>query len=451
MALDPQIALGYRPPQINLDVPSPIQQYGQMLTLRGLMEQQQLRGLQIEQAQQEIAQNRLAAESEANFRKLYSDPSATPTRGQIFGTLGTKAPTVIKGLGEVEEQDLKLRAARAARLGSLAGGITDAVSLNRNLLQAVSERLIDPETGRQLMTAGWTPDTGKQIKQFGLQSLTYAQQLEQQRQEAEEKRKAQLFTPQFEEAQAKSLAERLGLAAQTAPNNQPEWSAWWAGLKPDLQKRISPFFSPTAREQVRMLGVKPTAPLPGRDIPYSPEVQAQKVEEAAARASVLQSPEKIEQDLQIKRRQLELQSQANVNKAMSGDASKVYSIASNLQPGLEQLRQAFKRDYRGTLHGILMGTNPELAKLASNVADQIGRLRSGGAVNPSEEKRFMDQIASRSDLVFGRLDAALAALDRYSSEAKSVADNLKPSGGGAQKPATHRYNPATGKIEEIHQ
>jgi hypothetical protein len=225
-------------------------------------------------------------------------------------------------------------------------------------------------------------------------------------------------------------------------------------MPPSVQPLIPLNHSPAGYQLVRQYGLKPTQAVPGRDVAYPPEVQAQRVEEAqalaGARVNVLQSPEKIQQDLDIKKRELELQNQTNISKAMSGDAAKVYSIASNLQPGLEQLRQAFKKDYGGALRGIVLGTDPELAKLAANVADQVGRLRSGGAVNPSEEKRFMDQIASRSDLVVGRLDAALAALDRYSSEAKSVSDNLRPGGPSptvTDKPATHKYNPATGRIE----
>lgn len=57
MALDPSISLGYRPPQVNIDVPSPIHQMGQLLTLRQMMEAGQQRQLEMQQTQQAIQQN----------------------------------------------------------------------------------------------------------------------------------------------------------------------------------------------------------------------------------------------------------------------------------------------------------------------------------------------------------------------------------------------------------
>lgn len=42
MALDPSIALGYRPPQVNVEVPHPLEQFGQILTLRDLMQRGQM-------------------------------------------------------------------------------------------------------------------------------------------------------------------------------------------------------------------------------------------------------------------------------------------------------------------------------------------------------------------------------------------------------------------------
>jgi hypothetical protein len=51
MAIDPGISLQVQPPNINVPMPQPIQQLGQVLTLGNLIEQQQMGGLQLKMAQ----------------------------------------------------------------------------------------------------------------------------------------------------------------------------------------------------------------------------------------------------------------------------------------------------------------------------------------------------------------------------------------------------------------
>jgi len=456
MALDPQIALGFRPPQINLDVPSPIHQMGQMMTLRGLMEQQQLRRSQIEQEQYKLESLREANAGQQEFQRR-ALAGENLTQGQTLGYLGPKLGTeFLKGQSELEEQRFKQNAERMKQLGSIIGSAVDTPTFTRAVMEAHSQGYFNPEQARQFLQGGYDP---ARVKQYRDWAMTAEQQNTAEMNRLKADREAKESTARVAAEEAQERLRGLEIAAQTAPDSPQEWPAWRAQMAqaaPKVLDLIPPNHSTAAYQLVKQYGVKPRLGEPGKDFPYSPPVFQQKLEEAqalsGARLNTLQTQEKIEQDLEVKKRELELQNQTNINKAMSGDAAKVYSIASNLRPGLEQLRQAFKKDYGGTLRGIVLGTNPELAKLAANVADQVGRLRSGGAVNPSEEKRFMDQIASRSDLVVGRLDAALAALDRYTSEAKSVSDNLKPGGPSptvTDKPATHKYNPATGRIEAI--
>ena len=56
MALNPEISLGVRPPQVNIDVPSPIQQFGQLLSLRQMMESSQAHQLAMQQQRMQMAQ-----------------------------------------------------------------------------------------------------------------------------------------------------------------------------------------------------------------------------------------------------------------------------------------------------------------------------------------------------------------------------------------------------------
>lgn len=116
-----------------------------------------------------------------------------------------------------------------------------------------------------------------------------------------------------------------------------------------------------------------------------------------------------------------------VVKPLSGDAAKVLAIAETIQPEINTLKQRFARDYKATLRGIVFGTDRELVKLVDQIADKIGRLRSGGAVNKDEEARFKRQIASLLDIPFGTADGAIKALDGLLNEARSVANDISPS------------------------
>lgn len=112
-------------------------------------------------------------------------------------------------------------------------------------------------------------------------------------------------------------------------------------------------------------------------------------------------------------------------KPLSADAAKVVGIANTLIPELETLKQKFKDDYRGTILKIKLGTDPELVKLVSNAADKVGRLRSGGAVNPDEEKRFRNQILSTSDYFFGSADKTGRSIDGVITEAQTVLSGVE--------------------------
>ena len=111
-------------------------------------------------------------------------------------------------------------------------------------------------------------------------------------------------------------------------------------------------------------------------------------------------------------------------KPLSGEASKILSISKTIVPEINQLKLAFQKDYKGSVRGIVLGTDRRLSKLVDQVADKIGRLRSGGAINKDEEKRFIRQIASFKDLVFGRREDAIAALDALIKEANQVAGGI---------------------------
>lgn len=111
---------------------------------------------------------------------------------------------------------------------------------------------------------------------------------------------------------------------------------------------------------------------------------------------------------------------------LSGEASKVLSIARTMQPEIEALKTALRDGGRSAVMGIKTRYNMPLVRLAESVADKVGRLRSGGAINRDEEARFMRQIVSFADLRDPSASGAVEALDRLAKEADAVARGIDP-------------------------
>lgn len=123
-------------------------------------------------------------------------------------------------------------------------------------------------------------------------------------------------------------------------------------------------------------------------------------------------------------------------KPLSGEAAKVYSIATTIKPEIEQVKALLKGAGRLKITQILSGLDPAASRLIDQVADKVGRLRSGGAINRDEAERFKAQILRSGDILTGDTTSAIAALDAIASEADSVASNVKPGseGGGSTAP-----------------
>lgn len=119
---------------------------------------------------------------------------------------------------------------------------------------------------------------------------------------------------------------------------------------------------------------------------------------------------------------------AGVPKPLSGEASKTFAIAQTLVPEINKLKEAFRGNFKGSIAGYVSGTDRVLVKLIDNVADKVGRLRSGGAINKDEEERFKRQIASYADLFFANENDVMDALDGILAEANLVSQGIDPAG-----------------------
>ena len=91
MAIDPSISLDVRPPQFNVQIPQPLQQFGQVLNLQNLMQQQQLYPLELETKKLGLDQARLAYQQALGLANLFQNPGGDTTPAPVAPAV-TPAP-----------------------------------------------------------------------------------------------------------------------------------------------------------------------------------------------------------------------------------------------------------------------------------------------------------------------------------------------------------------------
>lgn len=109
----------------------------------------------------------------------------------------------------------------------------------------------------------------------------------------------------------------------------------------------------------------------------------------------------------------------------SGDAAKLRGIVNTLPSEITRLRDILQTADRKKLAGILANLDPTTNRLIDQVADKVGRLRSGGAINKDEEARFKGQLIRKADLLSGSTASAISALDGIAEEARQVAQGIR--------------------------
>jgi hypothetical protein len=231
MAIDPSISLGVRPPVIApLQIQNPLEQYGKVLTLRNLMQEQQSGQLGLQAQQLKLQQEQKGIQEDANIRQLYAT-NPNPSHAEIISTVGpVRGAALIKAQAEQYEQQLKTNAAKAARIGQLAGSAVDAPTYKNAIMTAVTENLIPADHGRELAALDWNdPATQAQVKQFQTQALSAEQQHTALLADLEEKRKAALAPGEL----AKSQAE---LATKQAESEQKQRQIEASTLAPALAR-----------------------------------------------------------------------------------------------------------------------------------------------------------------------------------------------------------------------
>jgi hypothetical protein len=258
MAIDPRIALGVNPPVIApLQLRSPIEQLGKMLSLRNLMQENQAGELGLQQKQLAMQEAQKGIAQEQSLQDLFAR-NPTPGTAEVFGAGGTvRGGAVLKTLADQRKAETDrltqvntLNVANAKRRAQIASGVTDLETAKKAIWQTANEQAFhfDPvknaqiarDTFQHLMDNGYIPEEWKAHAQ---ESMDYAARTELADKLAEEARK-----------EAKAPFE---LRTATAAATKAEQEA--AGTQPiTAQQKIANDLAEAATDRVTLqVGGKP--------------------------------------------------------------------------------------------------------------------------------------------------------------------------------------------------
>jgi hypothetical protein len=241
MSSIPLAALSMRP----MPAPeNPLEVYARGMSLKNMMQRGQIQGLELQQAQQQMqeqeAVKQAIAEAGGDVRKaLPKIMQVSPKTGMVYQEWFTAQDT-----GDITKQKsiIDLNLTKIKGLGQLAGSITDQATFSAAIDQAEKQKFLEPAEAAQLRSAPYNPET---LKAWQTQALTTVEQL------GEVKRK--LDEQEAGEKLKKTTAEAT-MAGQEALLTPQE--------RANLRER---------RE------------VPGIDVPYSEDVEAQRTRIATGR------------------------------------------------------------------------------------------------------------------------------------------------------------------------
>lgn len=264
MAIDPFISLRGR----GVEMFNPVTQFKaaraaaeeRELRLRDLLNSQKLREMQM-RAQQE------ALERERGFRQALSGGANYEMLSQIDPE---RAAEWQAQRAAAEESRRKVALAKLTRLGQIAGSIRSEADFGPGVQQMVAEGLVAPEQAQVMAQTPWA-EAQVELQRLARQSMTVAEQLSQQDKEAAAQR-AEAQARQQRNQAAVSEMNQTATRMETERHNR-ELEA--ASERTDRRLRNEAGVK-EMQEQYDRLNPKPRTLVPGRDIPYPPEVEAQR-------------------------------------------------------------------------------------------------------------------------------------------------------------------------------
>lgn len=243
MPIHPNIPLALEPaPYVRM--PDPWAQQARMLELRDLTRRDELERLKLDELRRAQAEEQAVREIFARHLR----PDGKLDRSGVLSDLYRLNPSVAfttqkhwlaqeKALSEADEARLKAAAARAARLGTLAGSATDQASYQRAVQQALEEGLLTSEQAAALPTT-WDESTKSMLGQFQRQALTAQQQIEASLKAAQDQRAKAEHEARLPGLTAESASKQFRLAGQLAPGaalTTTQWNALRAVLPENLR------------------------------------------------------------------------------------------------------------------------------------------------------------------------------------------------------------------------
>jgi hypothetical protein len=234
MPINPSIPLAFdQAPPVRM--PDPWAQQARAVELRDLLRRDELGRYQLEEARRQREQEQALREVFARHIDAEGRLNRTGVLADLYRINPDLAFTAQrnwlahdKAVAEANEAKRKADAARVARLGSLAGSVTDQTSYRRAIDTAVSEGLLTREQAAGLPQV-YDDATKEMLRQFQTEALTAAQQLEQARAQAEH----QARLPGIE---ADAASKAFALAGQLAPG-AAQTTTQWTTLRSALPER----------------------------------------------------------------------------------------------------------------------------------------------------------------------------------------------------------------------
>jgi hypothetical protein len=263
MPINPSIPLAVEPPPY-LRMPDPWAAQARAFALRELVRNDELERLKLEELRRKQAEEEAIRDI---FRRHITPEGTLNRQGALADLYRLNPETAInvqknwlaqqKALSEAEESRLKADAARAGRLGSLAGSAVDQPSWERAISQALEEGLITTDQAAKLPRQ-WDASTQAMVRQFQEQALTAQQQIDAALKRAQEERAKAEHAARLPGYEAESASKQFRLAGQLAPGAAQTPSQWNA-LRSVLPERLRNLF-PTvpytgAVEQAERLGM----------------------------------------------------------------------------------------------------------------------------------------------------------------------------------------------------
>ena len=237
MPIDPSISMQVRPPVI----PNPMEQVGQVLTLKNLIQQNKTGQANLEQTQlqnkqlQERAADEKALNDAVKLNTTVDDQGRTSIdnegiertlaqngRGRMLMDFRTKLAGMAEAQLEQARKQLEVQSGQAKRKAQIAASITDDRSYHAGVVQAARERLLPPD---EVMTLPPTYEAARpMIQQWVTSNMDGAQTLDYltKQIELEHKKKTGPLEERKAEAEATSAEQKAQGTEPITPYQQEQ-------------------------------------------------------------------------------------------------------------------------------------------------------------------------------------------------------------------------------------